>query len=98
MNITNEDLKKRLLETDYPNDEKILNVIVERIRNFGDAARSMFEEWYNTAKIPAFVIDGINPAFLRNRHNMKDVAIIIAYDWLSKDPREAARLLKKGIM
>jgi len=98
MERTDEDLKKRLLETDYPNDEKILNRIVERIRNFGDGGRSMFDDWYNTAKIPAFDIDGITPAFLRSRHKMKDVAIIIAYDWLLKDPKEAARLLKKGIM
>ena len=98
MERTDEELRKRLLETDYPNDEKVLNVVVERIRNFGDDARSMFDNWWNTSKIPAFVIDGINPAFLRNRHKMKDVAIIIAYDWLSKEPKEAARLLKKGIM
>jgi hypothetical protein len=92
-----EELKKRLLETDYPNDEK-LNEVIKRIRNFGHDAQSMFQGWYNTAKIPSFDINGITPAYLRKQHNMKDVGIIIAYDWLSKEPEKVAYLLKKGIM
>jgi len=98
MKITDEELKKRLLETDYPNNDELLNGVIKKIRNFGDGAQSMFDEWYNTAKIPAFDVNGITPAYLRNRHNMKDIGILIAYDWLSKEPEEAARLLKKGIM
>lgn len=98
MEITNEDLKKRLLEADCPNDEKVLNSYAERIRNFGDEARLVFEEWYKTAKVPAFDVNGITPAFLRKFHNYSDISIVFAYEWLSRDPDEAARLLKKPIM
>ena len=98
MEITDEDLKKRLLEADFPNDEKVLNPLVERIRNFGDEARLAFEVWYSTAKVPAFDINGITPAFLRKHLNYKDISIVFAYDWLLKDPDEAARLLNKPLM
>ena len=98
MEITDEDLKKRLLEADCPNDEKVLGSYVEKIRNFTDGARAVFEEWYSTAKVPTFDVNGITPAFLRKFHNYSDIMIIFAYDWLSRDPNEAARLLKKPLM
>lgn len=96
--ITDIELKDRLLETDYPNDEKLLNDVVQKIRNFGNEAQSMFENWYDTAKIPKFDINGITPAYLRKFHKMKDAGIIIAYDWLQKEPTTAAHLLKKPII
>ncbi len=98
MEITEEDLKKRLLEADCPNDDEVLNSYVERIRNFTEEARSLFEEWYKTAKVPAFDVNGITPAFLRKFHNYSDISVVFAYDWLLKDPKEASRLLKKHLM
>ena len=97
-NITDTELKERLLETDYPNDEKLLSEVIEKIRNFGNEAQSMFENWYSTAKISSFDINGVTPAYLRKFHNMKDVGIIIAYDWLLKKPAESAHLLKKPLI
>lgn len=95
---TDNELKDRLLEIDYPNDEKLLNDVILKIRNFGNEAQKMFDNWYATSKITNFDIDGINPAYLRKYHNMEDVGIIIAYDWLQKKPSEAVYLLKKPLM
>jgi hypothetical protein len=95
---TNEELKKRLLEDDYPNNEKLLSGVIEKINNFGNEAQSMFDDWYSKTLSPNFDINGITPAFLRKNHSMKDPGIIIAYDWLLKKPEEAVHLLKKGIM
>jgi len=96
--FTDDELKARLLEDDYPNDERLINGVIEKIRNFGNEAQAMFEDWYNNGKISKFDINGITPAFLREHHKMKDAGIIIALDWLSKQPEEAARLLKRPLM
>jgi len=95
---TDDELRGRLLETDYPNDEKLLKDVILKIRNFGNAAQKMFDNWYATSKITHFDVAGINPAYLRRCHNMKDVGIIIAYDWLQKKPNEAAHLLRKPLI
>jgi len=95
--IDNE-LKERLLETDYPNDERLLNDVILKIRNFGSEAQQMFDNWYATSQITNFDINGITPAYLRKFHKMKDVGIIIAYDWLQKKPNEATHLLKKPVI
>ena len=95
--IDNE-LKDRLLECDYPNDEQLLDGVIQKIRNLGTEAQKVFDNWYTTSKISDFDIGGITPAFLRKHHKMKDVGIIIAYDWLLKKPEEATHLLKKPVI
>lgn len=95
---TNDELKERLLENDYPNDEKLLESVIQKIQNFGTETQRIFDDWYITAKITDFDINGITPAYLRKYHKMKDVGIMIAYDWLQKAPQEAVHLLKKPII
>jgi hypothetical protein len=96
--ISDDELRERLLESNYPNDEVILRATIESIRNLGSAAGAVFENWYATGKISGFEeIEGITPDFLRERHNMEDVGIIIAYDMLSKDGKSAAHLLKRAL-
>jgi hypothetical protein len=99
MKYTDIELRDRLLENeDYPNNEKLLNGVIEKIRNFGDEAQAMFDSWWKEAKIPNFDVNGITPAYLRDFHKMKNVGIIIAYDWLHKEPKRAARLLKRPVI
>jgi hypothetical protein len=95
---TNEELIERLLESDYPNDAQLLEGVIQKIRHFGTEAQAMFDEWYATSGISPFDVKGITPAWLRKYHRMKDVGIIIAYDWLQKKPDEAAYLLRKPVI
>jgi len=95
---TNEEIKARLVEDDYPNNDLVLGGVIAKVRNLGPEAKTMFDNWYTaSAPIPKFDIEAVTPDYLRERYNMKDAAIILAYDWLTKSPKEASRLIKKGI-
>lgn len=95
---TDQALKDLLLEADYPNDERLLKGVITRIREFGPEAAALFEAWAEQGKSPKFEVEGITSDNLKRRFKMKDVALIIAYDWLRKKPHEAARLLSKPII
>lgn len=95
---TDQELKVLLLEDDYPNNETMLSGVISRIRSFGEPAAKMFEQWAEKGIPPKFEVEGVSSAFLKSQIDMKNVALIIAYDWLTKDPHEAARLLKKPIV
>ncbi|MBP5189710.1 MAG: hypothetical protein J6031_02200 [Bacteroidales bacterium] len=92
---TDQEIKNLLLEDDYPNKAPLLDGVIQRIRSFGSEATKMFDEWASSGKQPKFEINGISSDNLRKEQNMKAVALIIAYDWLMKEPHEAARLLLK---
>ena len=92
---TDQEIKELLLEDDYPNKAAILEGVIQRIRSFGPEAAAMFDEWATTGKQPKFEENGISSEFLRKEQHMKAVALIIAFDWLKKEPHEAARLLQK---
>ena len=95
---TDKDIIDRLLESDYPNNEQLLNSVLDKIKSFGPEALKMFNNWMQCGRIAKFEIAGISSDYLRNTHNMKDVALIIAYDWLQKEPEIASRLLRKPIV
>lgn len=95
---TDEEIKDRLFEIDYPNNEHLISGVLERIHSFGPQAAEKFEYWMETGKMVKFEVGGISSDFLKKHHKMKDVALIIAFDWLNKSPQEATRLLKKPII
>jgi hypothetical protein len=92
---TDQEIKEFLLEDDYPNKAAILEGVIQRIRSFGPEAAAMFDEWATTGKQPKFEENGISSEILRKEQHMKAVALMIAFDWLKKEPHEAARLLQK---
>ena len=95
---TDQEIKTLLLEDDYPNKTPLLDGVISRVREFGPEAAQMFDEWASSGKQPKFEVNGISSSSLKKEQGMKAVALIIAYDWLLKDPHEAARLLKKPIV
>ena len=95
---TDIEIKDRLLEADYPDDEVLLSGVLKRIRDFGPEASTMFIAWMEKGTSPKFEEAGITSDYLKTYHRMKDVALIIAFDWLKKKPGEAARLLKKTVI
>ncbi len=92
---TDQEIINLLLEDDYPNKAPILEGVIRRIRGFGPEAYEMFDQWATSGKQPKFEVNGVSSEQLRKEQNMKAVALIIAYDWLLKEPHEAARLLLK---
>jgi hypothetical protein len=95
---TKNELIERLIECDYPNDDKLLGEVVEKIQNLGPEAKKIFDLWFTTGRLTDFNIQDITPAYLRKFHKMKEAGIIIAYDWLFKDEKNAVRLLKKPVI
>ena len=100
MNIlyTRDEIRERLLECDYPQGTTLLEDAVNRICEFCDNAAEMFNNWYSTGKTPRFEVNGISSDYLISTYGMKYPAMIIAYDWLMKEPGEAKRLFKKSIV
>ena len=92
---TDQEIRNLLLEDDYPNKAPILEGVIKRIRSFGPEAAEMFDEWASSGKQPKFEVNGVSSDTLRREQGMKAVALIIAFDWLKKEPHEAARLLMK---
>lgn len=97
MEYTEPEIREILLECDYPLSGTLLDDTVKRICCLGSEAAKMFSEWHKSGRTPHFEINGITSDFLILTYKMKAPALIIAYDWLLKEPDEASRLLKKQI-
>lgn len=94
MKYSKEEIKDRLLEEDYPQNEALLNSIMNQLGALEGEDEKIFIDWFESNHVPNFEIDGITPAYLRKYHGMKDVAIVLSYIRLLKEPK-AALLLKK---
>lgn len=98
MNYTSEELKELLLDEDYPaSNDYMLNSVINQIKNLTPKAKKAFDEWCDSRTLPSFNIDGVTPEFLRNNHQCTDIAIILAYDGLIRNPKDAY-LLKKPVI
>lgn len=98
MELTKEQIKELLLELDYPNQPQLLESVARQLLSLTGEGKAAFIEWYTSRKLPDFDIEGITPAYLRKFHSMTDVAIILAYARLLKEPKAAAFILKKPII
>lgn len=98
MKLTIEEIKDLLLELDYPNQPQLLESVSRQLLSLTGESKSAFIKWYESRELPDFEIEGITPAFLRKYHSMTDVAIILAYARLLKEPKAAAFVLKKPII
>jgi len=98
MNYSVEEIIKILNDFDYPTSNKmLLHSVVTQLQNLTPEGRAAFEHWCDTRRVPEFNIEGITPDFLRVNHQATDVAIILAYDGLIRNPRQAI-LLKKPVI
>ena len=96
---TDEELKNFLLEyADCPKDERLINHLIKRIKSLGEEAGVLFENWYENRIVPEFNCNGISSDFLRKTRKMENIGIILAYDWLIREPEKAAFLLKKPVI
>lgn len=109
INLTDEVLRARLLECDYPDEHSqhfpeapsVVDKVMMQIRALNDESRALFMEWWETGvlksrafeygvqKLKTGEHESVTPEFLRKRMHLKDLAVILYYDWLLKAPQEA---------
>lgn len=98
MKYTSEELKELLLENDYPaSNKKLLESVIQQLQSLTPEGKVAFENWYDTRKLPIFDIEGVSVDYLKTYHHANDIAVILAYDGLIKDPKRAY-LLKKPVI
>lgn len=98
MNYTAEQLKEMLLENDYPaSNHDMLESVIRQLQNLTDEGKAAFEHWCEARVLPVFDIEGITAEYLQKYHHATDVAVILAYDGLVRNPK-SAYLLKKPII
>lgn len=98
MNYTNDELTEILLECDYPaSNKKLMESVIKQLQNLTPKAKAAFEHWVNTRNLPKFNIEGVTVEYLKRHHRSTDIAVILAYDGLIKNPK-SAYLLKKPVI
>lgn len=98
MKYTSEELKEILLENDYPaSNKKLLESVIQQLQSLTLEGKVAFENWCDTRKLPIFDIEGVSVDYLKTYHHANDIAVILAYDGLIKDPKRAY-LLKKPVI
>lgn len=89
-------IKDALIRDGYP-DNDATDVTVERLFNLQDESKDMLTGWLNYGVAPEFnSINGINSTDLRNKVEMKNGAIVLAFDMLVNHP-ETSSMFKKLI-
>ncbi len=98
MDYTSDNLKEILLENDYPASNKnMLESVISQLQNLTDEGKAAFEHWCNARNLPIFNVDGVTAEYLQTYHHATDIAIILAYDGLVRNPK-SAYLLKKPVI
>lgn len=98
MNYTVEELKEILLENDYPaSNKKLLDSVIKQLQNLTLEGKVAFEKWCDTRTLPSFDIGGVTVDYMKTYHQANDIAVILAYDGLIRNPK-SAYLLKKPVI
>lgn len=98
MNYTFEELKEILLDNDYPaSNKKLLESVIKQLQDLTPEGKAAFEHWCNTRNLPKFNIEGVTADYMKTYHHANDIAVILAYDGLIKNPKNAY-LLKRPVI
>jgi hypothetical protein len=98
MNYTIEELKEILLENDYPaSNKKLLDSVIKQLQNLTSEGKVAFEKWCDKRTLPSFDIEGVTVDYMKTYHQANDIAVILAYDGLIRNPK-SAYLLKKPVI
>lgn len=98
MNYTSEELKDILLENDYPaSNRPLLESVIGQLQHLTPEGKAAFEHWCDTRNLPSFNIEGITVDYMKTYHHANDIAVILAYDGLLRNPK-SAYLLKKPVV
>ena len=98
MNYTFEELKEILLDNDYPaSNKKLLESVIKQLQDLTPEGKAAFEHWCNTRNLPKFNIEGVTADYMKTYHHANDIAVILAFDGLIKNPKNAY-LLKRPVI
>lgn len=98
MKYTSEELKEILLENDYSaSNKQLLESVIRQLQNLTPVGKAAFEHWCNTRTLPDFNIEGVTVDYMKTYHHATDIAVILAYDGLIRNPK-SAYLLKKPMI
>ena len=99
--ISEQELRARLAECDYPDEHceqfpeapSVTDNVIDQIRKFGPKSEELFLVWWETGCVAsdAFNVQDITPALLRRNLQLKDLAVVLYYDWLLKNPHDAVQ-------
>ena len=93
-------LNELLDECDYPRNEQLRKSVIAQLQNLTEESSKLFAQWKKNRKIApnAFEIEGITPVYLKTVRKMEDIAIILAYDGLIREPKKSAVLLREPVI
>lgn len=98
MDYSFENLKEILLENDYPaSNAQLIESVVAQLQDLTPEAKAAFEHWCDTRELPKFNIEGITVEYLKGYHGCTDIAVILAYNGLIRNPK-SAYLLKRPVI
>jgi hypothetical protein len=89
-------LRRLLLDKEHC-PEEMLPSIIKKIENFSPDTLSLLDQWIETGKIKDFSMMGITSKWLRENKDMKDIGMLIAYDWIVKEGEAAVKSLKEPL-
>lgn len=99
MKITDQILSTIFDREDVPANEAMRKSMANQLNELGDKAQAMFEAWYNDGVRPKFEVNGISSQMLRDKYKMSDIAVILSYDHILKQPKEAQKVfVQKPLM
>lgn len=98
MNYTPEKLQEILLDNDYPaSNKQLLENVIDQLQHLTPEGMEAFVHWCDTRNLPSFNIEGITADYMKTYHHANDIAVILAYDGLIRNPK-SAYLLKTPVI
>jgi uridine phosphorylase len=79
----------------YP--EFMLEQTADKVEKLTPNINEAFEMWADTGNVPQIEIEGFTFTSLREKFNMRPVAVFLALDWLTREPQKAKVALNRGI-
>ena len=98
MEYTDEKIIEILRENDYPLSNKgLIESVTKQLRNLTPEGKTAFDHWFETRELPVFDIEGVTAEYMKTYHHATDIAVILAYDGLIRNPK-SAYLLKQPVI
>lgn len=98
MKYTTKQLEEYLDYQDYPKDNTLRGSVISQLENLCPEAQSLLDQWIKNQKMPKIDIEGITTDFLLSKHKMTPFAVILTYDKIIKNPKEATWLLRRTLI
>lgn len=89
-------LQERLEGIGYT--QKEIEEVMDDLSKLSPELARLRDSWCESGQISDFCCHGENLLGLMEKYQMNYVAALLTMDWIMEEPKEAKRLLEKGIM